>query len=194
MTATTTKLAAGVAGGYLLGRVKKLRMAITLAGLLAGKKMAADPKALAGQLQDNPQLQQLREQLTGGLASAAKELAMATATSRLESMTQALQEGGQGSDPEDDEDEYDEDQEDDPVDEEDYDDEEDAEDDAEDDEPVDEDEDDEPVDEEEDDEPVDEDEDDEPVDEEEDDEPVDEEEDEEPVDEEEDEEEPPRKA
>lgn len=92
MSATTAKIAAAVAGGYLLGRTKKLKLAITVAGLLAGKKLAADPKAIANRIVDsNPELEHLRGQLTEGLTGAAKELALSTAAARMESMTSALQ-------------------------------------------------------------------------------------------------------
>jgi hypothetical protein len=97
MAATTAKIAAGVAGGYLLGRTKKFRLAMMIAGLLAGKKLAADPKAIANKIVDtNPELEHLRGQLTGGLSGAAKELALATAASRIEAMTHTLQDVGDG--------------------------------------------------------------------------------------------------
>jgi hypothetical protein len=108
MTATTAKVAAAVAGGYLLGRTKKLKLAVTLAGLLAGRKLAADPKAIVGKIVDgNPELEHLRGQLSDGLTGAAKELAMATAASRLESMTDAIQGASEDTDS-DQEDEFDE--------------------------------------------------------------------------------------
>jgi cobalamin biosynthesis protein CobT len=94
MAATTAKIVAGVAGGYLLGRTKKLRLAITVAGLLAGKKLAADPKSIVDKMvEQNPELQHLKGQLTEGLTSAAKELAVATAASRMEAVTETLQQG-----------------------------------------------------------------------------------------------------
>lgn len=92
MSATTAKLAAGVAGGYVLGRTKKFRLAVILAGLIAGKRLAGDPKALAKKIVDErPELGHLRGQLTEGLGGAAKELALATAAARLESVTESLQ-------------------------------------------------------------------------------------------------------
>ena len=36
----TAKIALGVTAGYLLGRMKKLRLAVTVGGMLAGKKLA----------------------------------------------------------------------------------------------------------------------------------------------------------
>ena len=37
----TTKIAVGVASGYLLGRRKKLRLAMTVGSMLAGRKLAS---------------------------------------------------------------------------------------------------------------------------------------------------------
>ena len=39
---TPTKLVVGVAGGYLLGRRKKMKLAITLGSMLAGQKIAIE--------------------------------------------------------------------------------------------------------------------------------------------------------
>ena len=36
---TPARVALAVGGGYLLGRTKKLRVAMTLAGLVAGKRL-----------------------------------------------------------------------------------------------------------------------------------------------------------
>ena len=38
----TSKIALGVAGGYLLGRTKKFKLAITLGSMLAGQRIATD--------------------------------------------------------------------------------------------------------------------------------------------------------
>ena len=118
MSISTTKLAAGVAGGYLLGRTKKLKLAISLAGMLAGKKLAADPRSIADNiLKGSPELKHLRGQLTEGLAGAARDLALATAASRMESMTQALQAPASDDESEEPEDELDDDVDEEPEDE-----------------------------------------------------------------------------
>jgi len=49
----TSKIALGVAGGYLLGRTKKLKLAITLGSMLAGQRIATDR---AGMLKQGAQL------------------------------------------------------------------------------------------------------------------------------------------
>ncbi|HET8719154.1 MAG TPA: hypothetical protein VFM50_15550, partial [Nocardioidaceae bacterium] len=59
------KIAAAVASGYVLGRTKKLRLAVTVAGMLAGKKIATDPRGLAKQamelIESNPELSKLSD-------------------------------------------------------------------------------------------------------------------------------------
>ncbi len=76
----TTKIAVGVASGYLLGRTKKLKLAITVGSLLAGKRLATNPQALMAQgsqlLDKNPELKKLQDQITGKLFDAAKTAAM----------------------------------------------------------------------------------------------------------------------
>ncbi|MBU7596835.1 histone protein [Streptomyces sp. P38-E01] len=65
----TTKigLASAVAGGYLLGRTKKGRLALSLAMMLAGREASAQPRQLASQaaewLGGVPEVAQLRDQL-----------------------------------------------------------------------------------------------------------------------------------
>lgn len=130
----TSKIALGVASGYLLGRTKKLKLAITVGGMLAGKKIATNPQALLAQgsqlIDKNPELKKLQEQISGKLLDTAKTAALTSATNRLEGFSSSLRDGQSGSDDdeyEDEEDEY----EDEPEDE----DEQDAEDEPEEDEP-----------------------------------------------------------
>ena len=66
----TSKIAVGVAAGYLLGRTKKLKLAITVGSMLAGKKLATNPQALLAQgselIEKNPELKKLQDQITAG--------------------------------------------------------------------------------------------------------------------------------
>ncbi|MFB9762924.1 hypothetical protein ACFFOS_00890 [Nocardioides kongjuensis] len=101
-----SKIALAVAGGYMLGRTKKLRLAMTLAGMLAGKKVATNRQLLtqgAKLVENNPQLKQLQGQLTGRLVDVAREAALVAAASRVESFTQSLQSKGSDSRAEEDE-------------------------------------------------------------------------------------------
>src|SRR3954452_16594785 len=109
----TAKVALGVSAGYLLGRRKKMRLALTVGSMLAGKKLATNPTALLAQgnklVDSNPELQKLRDQVTGRMFEAARGAALSTATSRLESMTSNLTgpPGGGGRN-DDEDDQYDE--------------------------------------------------------------------------------------
>jgi hypothetical protein len=91
----TTKVAAAVAAGYLLGRTKKLRLAITVGSVLAGGRLAGGvkPGTLVQMLSDNPEVQRLQEQLRGQVLEAAKTAAANVAASRLESLNESLQGG-----------------------------------------------------------------------------------------------------
>jgi hypothetical protein len=93
----TTKIAVGVAAGYLLGRTKKMKLAITVGSMLAGQRIATNPTALMAQgnklIDGNPELRRLKRQVTGRLMEAARDAAISTATSRVENMTRSLQAG-----------------------------------------------------------------------------------------------------
>jgi len=132
----TTKIAVGVAGGYLLGRTKKMRLAITLGSMLAGQRIATNPQALLAQgnklVESNPELQKLQDEVRGRLMDAFKAAALTTATSRLESITESLrgvpelqssdEEEEEGEEPEDEyESEEDDEGEEEPEDEDEYD-------------------------------------------------------------------------
>ncbi|AKJ09640.1 primase [Streptomyces incarnatus] len=62
-----TALGLAVGAGYLLGRTKKLKMALAMGSLVAGKKLNLGPRALADvvsrQLKDNPQFKEIGDQL-----------------------------------------------------------------------------------------------------------------------------------
>jgi hypothetical protein len=89
----TSKIALGVAGGYLLGRSKKLKLAVTLGGLLAGKRLAGTPSGLLNQgtelVQKNPELAKLQQD-SGALLDAVKTAALTTATQRLHTLGDTL--------------------------------------------------------------------------------------------------------
>ena len=63
---TASKIAVGVASGYLLGRTKKLKLAITVGSMLAGQRISTSPQGLLKQGQElldkNPELQKLQDQ------------------------------------------------------------------------------------------------------------------------------------
>jgi hypothetical protein len=91
---STGKVAAAIAAGYLLGRTKKLKLAITVGGLLAGKRIATDPRELVqqalGVIENNPELAKLSDQVRGRLVDAGKEAAVAAASSQLNRVSDSI--------------------------------------------------------------------------------------------------------
>src|SRR3954447_15660248 len=69
------RVALGVAGGYFLGRTKKMKLALALAGMAAGKR-AGGPGQLLAQgtklLGQSPELSRLTDELRGRLLDAGK--------------------------------------------------------------------------------------------------------------------------
>lgn len=106
MTSPALKITAGVAGGYLLGRRRKMRLAVGLGAYLLGKKITTSPTALLGtafkSLQELPEFAELGEAVRGELATAGRGAAGGMLSQRLESLSDALAdrsralEGGQG--------------------------------------------------------------------------------------------------
>src|SRR5688572_1845874 len=93
----TSKIALGVAGGYLLGRTKKFKLAITLGSMLAGQRIATDRAGMLRQgaqlVDNNPELAKIRDQIMDQLMQSARTAAMTTATSRLQQFTKQLESG-----------------------------------------------------------------------------------------------------
>lgn len=89
-----TRIIAGVTAGYLLGRTKKMRLALSLAGLLAGKQITTDPKELAKQLAEmadkNPRVAELKGEVTGEMLQAAQAAATAILTQRMNTLSDSL--------------------------------------------------------------------------------------------------------
>jgi hypothetical protein len=90
-----TKIVVGVLGGYLLGRTKKFRLALTLGSALAGQRLVNHREDLLAQgsklLEGNPQLKQLQNQITGRLLDVAREAALVAVATRVESLTKSIQ-------------------------------------------------------------------------------------------------------
>ena len=99
---SAAKIGFGVAAGYLLGRTKKLRFAITVGSMLAGQKVATNPAALIKQateiIEKNPELAKLQQRVTGELFNAARNAAISQASSRIESANRALTARGSNED------------------------------------------------------------------------------------------------
>ena len=87
------RVALGVAGGYLLGRTKKMKLALMVGGLAAGRK-AGGPGQLLAQgtklLGQSADLTRLSEEIRGRLLDAGKAAALAVATRQVEALTERV--------------------------------------------------------------------------------------------------------
>ncbi|MDH3033588.1 DNA primase [Streptomyces griseoincarnatus] len=89
-----TGLGLAIGAGYLLGRTKKLKMALAVGGLVAGKKLNLSPRAVADlvsqQLRDNPQFKELGDQLRGELQGVGKAASGALVERQISSLADRL--------------------------------------------------------------------------------------------------------
>ena len=83
------RVALGVVGGYFLGRTKKMKLAMMLGGMAAGRQ-AGGPGQLLAQgaklLGQSPELTRLTDELGGRLLDAGKAAAVAVATRQVENL------------------------------------------------------------------------------------------------------------
>lgn len=91
----SVKIVAAAAGGYVLGRRKKFKMAIALGLYVAGKQLKLDPQKIAGllmkRLGDSPQFAELRDQAQGQLVTVGKAAASAIVDRQAGRVADALQ-------------------------------------------------------------------------------------------------------
>jgi len=94
---TTAKIALAASGGYILGRTKKMKLALALAMFLAGQKLPKSPVELlqqgAGALAKNEQFKELSQEVTGGLVDAGKAAAGRSAERWLTGVGDRLRDG-----------------------------------------------------------------------------------------------------
>lgn len=92
---TKIMLAAAMAGGYVLGRTKKGRLALTAASYLAGRQSGLDPRQLVSdsvrKLGEIPQVADLGDQLRGEVMDAGRKALTSAATRQLASLAETLQ-------------------------------------------------------------------------------------------------------
>lgn len=95
-----SRIAAAVALGYFLGRTKKMKLAIVVGGILAGKKLPTDPAELLRQgvksVAGSDELSSLTRDVRGQLVEAAKAAATAAASRKIESLGDSLSERAAG--------------------------------------------------------------------------------------------------
>ncbi|MFC4465389.1 DNA primase [Streptomyces xiangluensis] len=87
-------LGLAVGAGYVLGRTKKMKMAVAVGSLVAGKKMNLSPRALANlvneQLQNNPQVKEIGDQLREDLSGVGKAASGALVERRIDALADRL--------------------------------------------------------------------------------------------------------
>ncbi|MER6336256.1 hypothetical protein [Streptomyces tendae] len=94
MNDSRTTMATAVAGGYLLGRTKKAKLAFAVGSYLVGRRVGLSPGQVLGQglgsLQRAPQFQELSEQVRGELLTAGRAAVTAAANRRLTGLADTL--------------------------------------------------------------------------------------------------------
>ncbi|MFA3878164.1 hypothetical protein ABS735_31705 [Streptomyces sp. MMCC 100] len=94
MNDSRTAMAAAVAGGYLLGRTKKAKLAFAVGSYLVGRRVGLSPGQVLGQglgsLQRAPQFQELTDQVRGELLTAGRAAVTAAANRRLTGLADTL--------------------------------------------------------------------------------------------------------
>ncbi len=87
-------LGLAVGAGYVLGRTKKMKLAFAVGTLVAGKRMRPSPQALADlvsrQLQNNPQIKEIGDQLREDLRGVGKAASGAMVERQLDAFADRL--------------------------------------------------------------------------------------------------------
>ncbi|MEU7313817.1 hypothetical protein [Streptomyces sp. NPDC007083] len=85
---------AAVAGGYLLGRTRKAKLALVLGTAVAGRRLGLDPQELVSKglrkLSGTPQFAALTEQVQEELVGAARTALSSVTDRRIEAVTESL--------------------------------------------------------------------------------------------------------
>jgi hypothetical protein len=94
----STKISLAVIGGYVLGRRKKVKLALLLGSVLVGKRldMRALGKEVVGRLAESPEVGKIVGDVRGGLMSTGRAAAMAVLSRPLENLADRLEERTSG--------------------------------------------------------------------------------------------------
>lgn len=91
---TATRVAAAAASGYILGRRKRLKLAIAVGSMLAGKRLATDPKGMLRQanelIESRPELAKISDQVRTTLFTAARGAAVGVVSNRINSLSDSI--------------------------------------------------------------------------------------------------------
>lgn len=87
-------VALALSGGYILGRTKKMKLALMVAGMAAGSRLPINPSELAKRganaLQSSEEVGKLVDLARTGLVDAGKAAAVSAASSRIEAISGRL--------------------------------------------------------------------------------------------------------
>lgn len=88
-------LLAGIVAGYVLGRLRKAKLAFAVATYVAGRRFGLHPRTMAAEgvrrLRQSPQVTQLSEQVRGELLSAGRTAVSTAANRRIGALADALE-------------------------------------------------------------------------------------------------------
>ncbi|WP_280412699.1 hypothetical protein [Nocardia asiatica] len=91
------RIALGVGIGYLLGRTRKMRFALSLAGAAMARRSAGTPGDLLERgtslLKQSPELTRITDTVRDELLTAARSAAVTAASNRLDALNERLQQG-----------------------------------------------------------------------------------------------------
>lgn len=87
------KFAAVLLGGYLLGRTKRMKLALTAAGALAVRELRSNPELLkaGSSVLSSPPVKRLTDELSGRLVEAGKAAVVSAATKRVDGLVADLE-------------------------------------------------------------------------------------------------------
>lgn len=95
-----TALGLAIGAGYVLGRTKKMKLAIAVGTMVAGKRLNLSPRALAEmvttQLENNPQFKEIGDQLREDLRGVGKAASGALVERQIEGLAGRLHNRTQG--------------------------------------------------------------------------------------------------
>ena len=93
---SSSRVGAAIAAGYFLGRFKKLRLALVVGSALANKNVRSSGLGLLQQgasgLTSSPEAKKLTEQISSQLMEAGKAAAITAAASRIDKLSDKLNE------------------------------------------------------------------------------------------------------
>jgi hypothetical protein len=89
---TSTKIAVAVIGGYVLGRRKKVKMALLLGSVLAGRRLGVLPlgREALGRIADSKEFGQIRDEVRNELVSTSRAAAGAVMSAPLDRLSDNL--------------------------------------------------------------------------------------------------------